>query len=129
MKKDLTFPDDRLYSDKHIWLKKDGENHLAGISDFAQDQLDEIVYADLPFSGQTLDRGEEFGTVESVKTVNSLYMPIKGKVLEINEAVTDSPESLNTDCYNAWLVRIQADKENDFSELMNAEAYKASLSK
>ena len=89
---DLVLPDDVRYSDDHEWARQEGETIKVGISDYAQDQLGDIVFVELPEVGSTFERGEEFGTLESVKAVSELYMPIGGEILATNEALADSPE-------------------------------------
>ena len=122
--KDLNIPTDILFSPEHIWLKKDADTFIAGISDYAQDQLGEVLYADLPTLGEYLQANAEFGTLESVKTVTSLYMPISGEVIEINENLADLPNLLNSDCYSkGWIIRIKADNPQDAEKLLSSEQY------
>jgi len=105
---ELNLPEDVLYTDDHEWAKKDGDIVRIGISDYAQDQLGDIVFVELPDVGSSFDKGEEFGTVESVKAVSELYMPIGGEIMAINEELADEPERVNSDPYNGgWMVDIK----------------------
>jgi glycine cleavage system H protein len=112
---ELNLPEDVRYTDDHEWAKKNGDVVRMGISDYAQDQLGDIVFVELPEVGSTFDKGEEFGTVESVKAVSELYMPMGGEVTAINEALVDEPERVNNDPYSGgWMMEIKA---NDSAEL------------
>lgn len=106
---ELNLPEDVRYTDDHEWAKKIGDVVRLGISDYAQDQLGDIVFVELPEVGSTFEKGEEFGTVESVKAVSELYMPMDGEVTAINEALADEPELVNSDPYNGgWMMEIKA---------------------
>ncbi len=99
-----------------------------GISDYAQDQLGEVAYVDLPSEGNALKGHDEFGSIESIKTVNALFMPVDGEIIEVNANLEDAPETVNADCYGAgWLARIKPANAADVDKLMDAEAYRASL--
>ena len=112
---ELNLPEDVRYTDDHEWAKKNGDVVRMGISDYAQDQLGDIVFVELPEVGSSFDKGEEFGTVESVKAVSELYMPIGGEVTAINEALADAPELVNSDPYDGgWMMEI---KPSDPAEL------------
>lgn len=125
---DLNIPEDRRYTSEHIWIREDGDAWLVGISDYAQDQLGEVAYVDLPSEGQNLGGHDEFGGIESVKSVNSLYMPVAGKVVAVNATLEDAPESVNAECYGSgWLARIVPDNPADVAKLLTAEAYRAQL--
>ncbi|MBW1660033.1 MAG: glycine cleavage system protein GcvH, partial [Deltaproteobacteria bacterium] len=101
---ELILPDDVRFTEEHEWARKEGENVRVGISDYAQDQLGDIVFVELPEVGSSFSKGDEFGTVESVKTVSELYMPIGGEVVAINEELADHPEYVNTDPYGkGWM--------------------------
>lgn len=124
----LKLPDDLFYSDEHIWIRPGKEYCEVGISDFAQDQLGGVVFVELPEKGQSFDAGESFGNVESVKAVNSLFMPVKGTVAEVNAVLEDKPEKLNSDCYGeGWLIRILPDNPEDVEKLKRSAAYRAGL--
>lgn len=118
-------PDDRRYSPDHIWVKKDGEICEAGITDYAQDQLGQVVYVELPEPGSSYEQEQEFGTVESVKTVNQLLMPLTGKVEDVNTALESEPALVNNDCYGkGWLIRIKPAEWAECDKLLDAEAYR-----
>lgn len=124
----LNLPDDLRYTEDHEWARKDGDTFVVGINDYAQDQLGDIVFVELPDQGSTFDQGEEFGTVESVKAVSELYLPIAGEIVEVNEALADSPELVNSDPYGqGWMVKIKAGDAGDFDKLLNRDDYTAKL--
>ena len=112
---ELNLPEDVRYTDDHEWAQQNGGAVRIGISDYAQDQLGDIVFVELPEVGDTFDKGEEFGTVESVKAVSELYMPMGGEITAINEALEDEPELVNNEPYGGgWMIEIKA---NDAAEL------------
>ncbi len=114
------------YSTEHEWLRVEGEEGVIGITDYAQDQLSDVVYVELPEVGETFQRGQVFATVESVKAASDVYMPVSGRILEINEALEDSPEWVNQDPYGkAWFVRIAILDPSEVDDLMDAPAYEA----
>lgn len=120
----LILPDDVRYTDDHEWAKQEGENVKVGITDYAQDQLGDIVFVELPEVGSSFDKGEEFGTLESVKAVSELYMPIGGEIAEINEALADTPELLNSEPYTgAWMIAIKPSDSGEVDALMDKAAY------
>ncbi len=120
----LKFPDDIRYSQDHEWARKEGDFYTVGISDFAQDQLGDIVFVELPEVGSDFEKGQEFGTVESVKAVSELFMPVAGEVMAINSKLEDSPELVNNDPYVAgWMIKVKAANPGDFDQLMDREAY------
>lgn len=127
-----TRPDDRKYTESHEWVKVDGENVLIGITDFAINELcngneGDLVYCDLPEVGRTLDQGETFGEIESVKAVSDLYTPIAGEVVEINGAIEDHLEILSKDPWNqGWLVKIRPNSK-DMPKMMDAPGYERFL--
>lgn len=122
------FPDDRRYTAEHIWIKPEGEGFLIGITDYAQSQLGEICFVDLPGAGSSFQAKQEFGTIESVKSVNALYMPIAATVVEMNAALEDEPTIVNASPYaEGWLLRVRADDPSVVSGLLSAEQYKSSL--
>lgn len=105
----LNLPEDLGYTARHVWARKDGDTLVIGITDFAQDQLGEILFVDLPDAGASFGADDEFGTVESLKTVSSLYMPVAGEVVERNEALEGKPTLVNLNCYaDGWMLRIPA---------------------
>jgi glycine cleavage system H protein len=125
---ELKLPDDVRYSKDHEWIVNDGDLYKVGISDYAQDQLGDIVYVELPEVGTVLEQGEEFGTVESVKAVSELFMPIAGEVMEINVNLEDSPELMNEDPYDGgWMIKIKAGDPGQFDQMMDLQDYLAAL--
>ena len=124
----VILPDDLHYTDEHVWVRQDGDTLVAGISDYAQDQLGEVAYVDLPEAGRHFGGHDEFGSIESVKAVNALFMPVAGEIVEVNAALEDAPENVNADCYgNGWIVRIKADDPAAAQALLDATAYRALL--
>jgi len=119
----MNFPAELKYSKDHEWVIMDGGVAVIGITDFAQDALGDVVFVNLPQEGDEVGMGEAFGDVESVKAVSDLNSPVSGTVCAVNEAALDSPESLNSDPYGTWLIKVQ--DLGDTEELMDAEAYKA----
>ena len=125
---ELNFPEDLRYSNDHEWARPEADLYVVGINDYAQDQLGDIVFVELPEKGSTLDQGQEFGTVESVKAVSELYMPVGGEVVEINGALEDSPESVNNAPYTSgWMIKVKPASPGDFDNLMDRDAYLAML--
>jgi len=125
---DVILPDDIQYAESHEWAKAAGDNVRVGITDYAQDQLGDIVFVEMPEVGETFDKGAEFGTVESVKAVSELYMPIGGEIVAVNDALEDSPELINNTPYtDGWMIEVKADDLSELEGLMNKDAYLASL--
>jgi glycine cleavage system H protein len=121
---ELTIKDDVRYAEDHEWAKKEGGAVKIGISDYAQDQLGDIVFVELPEVDSDLKKGDEFGTVESTKAVSELYMPLGGKVVAINEALADDPEQVNKDPYGGgWMVEIEPSDPAEFEAMMDKDAY------
>ena len=122
----MNFPNNVKYTEEHEWIRVEGDIAYVGISDYAQEQLGDIVFVDITTEGETLEKGEVFGTIEVVKTISDLFLPVAGEVLEQNEALADNPELVNQDPYGkGWLVKIKPNDANDINDLMDAEAYKA----
>lgn len=113
-----------LYAKSHEWVKVDGKNATIGISDYAQEQLGDVVFIELPKVGQTLKKGDVFGAVESVKAASDLYLPISGKVLEVNKSLEDSPENLNENPYDSWIVKVEISNVDELDDLLNDSEYK-----
>ncbi|PKL00773.1 MAG: glycine cleavage system protein H [Tenericutes bacterium HGW-Tenericutes-1] len=113
-----------LYAESHEWAKKEGKIAVIGITDFAQAQLGNVVFVDLPEVGANVKKGKEFGAVESVKAASDLICPVSGKVVEVNEDLVGEPELINKDAFASWLIKVEYTNESDFNSLMNAEAYK-----
>lgn len=121
----MEFPEELNYTKDHEWIKVDGEEAYIGITDFAQSELGDIVYVDVDTEGETLDKGEVFGTVEAVKTVSDLYMPLSGEILEFNEALEDEPEKVNEKPYeDGWMIKIKMTSKEELEALLSAEDYK-----
>lgn len=121
---ELNFPEDVKYTKDHEWAKQDGDIVTIGLSDYAQDQLGEIVFVELPEEGDTFSQGDEFGSVESVKAVSEIYLPISGEIVEINPELEDAPELVNNDCYaGGWLVKVKPDDPSELDSLMDKGAY------
>jgi glycine cleavage system H protein len=122
----MNFPDNLRYTKDHEWIKLDGNIATIGITDFAQSELGDIVYVEVETIGKALKAGDVFGTVEAVKTVSDLFLPVDGTITELNAALANSPESVNNDPYGAgWMVKMTVDNPADIEKLMNAEAYAA----
>lgn len=120
----MTVPSELKYSKEHEWVKVDGDIVTIGITDFAQSELGDIVFVELPEEGDELTSGDSFGSVESVKTVSELYAPLSGKVLEVNEELEDSPEFVNESSYDkAWMVKVELSDKAQLDELLDADAY------
>ena len=125
---ELNFPDDVMYTDDHEWTKVDNDETIIGISDYAQDQLGDIVFVELPQVGEMFEKGAEFGTVESVKAVSELFLPVSGEVVAINETLDDTPELVNNEPYTGgWMIRIRLGNPSELDHLMNKSAYLESL--
>ncbi len=121
---DLNFPEDVKYTKDHEWAKLESDIVTIGLSDYAQDQLGEIVFVELPETGDTFSRGDEFGSVESVKAVSEVYIPISGEIVEINEALEDAPELVNEDCYKGgWVIKVKPTDLSQLDDLMDKAAY------
>ena len=117
-------PDDLLYSKEHEWLRVEGDTGLVGITTHAQEELGDVVYVELPKVGDKFDANEAFGTVESVKAVSEMFMPVSGEITEINEELENSPERVNDDSYGkGWMVRIRITNSDETVNLLSAEAY------
>jgi len=124
----MNIPDGLLYTKDHEWVKIEGKTATIGITDFAQGELGDIVYVDITTLGQTVNEHEVFGTVEAVKTVSDLYMPIAGKIMEVNKGLNTNPEKVNADPYGeGWMVKIEVTGKTD--GLLSAKAYKELIGK
>ena len=124
----MNIPKDLKYSEDDEWVRIDGDMGTVGITDYAQDSLSDIVYVELPGEGDSFDSGETFGVVESVKAAADLLMPVSGEVVEINSALEDSPELVNSDPYGeAWIVKIKLSDAGELDDLMDAAAYEKFL--
>ncbi len=121
----MNIPNNLKYSKEHEWVKIDGTTAIIGISEFAQSELGDIVFIEIDSLGTPLKKDDVFGTIEAVKTVSDLFMPIDGKIIEINPKLEDQPELINTDPYgDGWLVKATFSNLNDLDDLLDSEAYK-----
>ncbi len=122
----MNFPSELKYTQEHEWIKVDGDVAIVGITDFAQGELGDIVFVEVETVGQTISKDGVFGTVEAVKTVSDLFLPVAGEIVEFNTALNNSPELINSDPYgDGWVVKIKADDAGDLSQLMDVETYKS----
>ena len=125
---ELSFPEDVRYAESHEWVKAAGDTARIGITDYAQDQLGDIVFVELPDVGESFEKGAEFGTVESVKAVSELYMPVSGEIVAINDALEDAPELVNnTPFSDGWMIEIKLDDSSQLDALMDKDAYLSTL--
>ncbi len=125
----MNIPENLKYTKDHEWVLVDGDKATVGITDFAQGELGDIVFVEIETEGEDLEKEEVFGTIEAVKTVSDLYMPVEGTVLEVNAGLEDEPELVNKDPYEGgWMVKIQAKDAAQFDDLLSAEEYKALIS-
>ena len=117
--------DNLKYTAEHEWLRVDGEDAYIGVTDFAQHELGDIVFVEVETVGEVLEKGETFGTIEAVKTVSDMYMPISGEVLEFNDALVENPELINKDPFGeGWVIKMRILKADQLDSLLSAEAYK-----
>ena len=124
----MNFPVDIRYTSEHEWIRVEGDEAFVGITDYAQSELGEIVFIDVPTLGETVGQGEVFGSIEAVKTVSDLNMPVTGEVLEINGSLDAQPELVNNDPYGeGWIIRIAVKDAAELESLMDAKAYQAIL--
>lgn len=121
----MNFPENLKYTSEHEWVRMEGDVAYVGITDYAQEQLGDIVFVDVPTIGETLKEGETFGTIEVVKTISDLFLPISGEILELNEKLEETPELVNTDPYGeGWIIKVNPSDKSEFDNLLSAEAYK-----
>ena len=125
---DYDFPEDLLYTNDDEWIRREGDQVVVGVSDFAQHQLGDIVFVELPEIGGMIEAGAPFGTIESVKAVSDLVAPISGEVLSINEGLEDAPEQVNESCYeDGWLISVRPTDPSKLDSLLDVNAYRASV--
>src|SRR5690625_2905861 len=125
----MSLPTDLLYSEEHEWVRREGSDVRIGITDFAQSELGDIVFVELPEVGDAIEAGEPFGSVESVKTVSELYAPISGTVVEVNEDLEDNPEYVNESPYEqAWMIVVEPSDDAELDELLSDKEYEAFIS-
>ena len=121
----MEFPTNIKYTNEHEWIRLEGDIAYVGITDYAQQQLGDIVFIDVPTEGETLEKGETFGTVEVVKTVSDLFLPIGGEVMEANQQLEEHPELVNQDPYGeGWIIKLKPTNTDEMNELLDAAAYK-----
>ena len=122
----MNFPQNLKYTNEHEWIRVEGDIAYVGITDYAKEQLGYIVFVDIPTVGETLEANETFGTIEVVKTISDLFLPVAGEVLEQNESLEENPELVNKDPYGeGWLIKMKPADIKDIDDLLDAEAYKA----
>lgn len=122
----MNIPVNLKYTADHEWVKIEGDNATVGVTDFAQGELGDIVYVEVETVGDTLQKGEEFGTVEAVKTVSELFLPLSGEIVEFNDSLESEPEKVNTDPYGAgWMIKMKISNPDEIAELLDNAAYKA----
>jgi len=125
----MGYKDEMFCTKSHEYVVKDGNNYVVGLTDYAIEQLGDIVFLELPSVDDSFEKGETFANIESVKAASEIYMPISGKIVEVNEGLVDAPEKLNEDCYEGgWLVKIESDApESEFDDLLTYDDYKSEL--
>lgn len=124
----MEFPQDLRYSSEHTWARREGNRVTVGITDFAQEELGEVLFLELPQTGRSVTAGESFGVVESVKAVSDLFAPVSGTVVEVNPRLDDEPELVNHEPYgDGWMIVIEASKPDDWQALLSADDYQATI--
>ncbi|EFR86809.1 glycine cleavage system H protein [Listeria marthii FSL S4-120] len=124
----MSLPKDLLYTEEHEWVKADDGSYVIGITDFAQDQLGDIVFVELPEVGDTVTKGDSIGSIESVKTVSDFYAPVTGKVVAVNETLEDEPELINSNPYDTgWILKLEEVEEADVTALLSSDDYEKVL--
>jgi glycine cleavage system H protein len=124
---ELIFVDDLKYTDDHEWVTITGDTLQVGVTDYAQDQMGDIVFVELPEVGDSFEKGDEFGTLESVKAVSELYLPLAGEIVRINEDLGDSPEAINEDPYGSWIIEIKPSDPGELEDLLSVDGYRDML--
>jgi len=120
----MNFPKELKYTEEHEWARQDGDQIIIGITDYAQSELGDVVYLDLPSVGDHFKQNESFGSIEAVKAASDLYMPVSGEVTEVNSVLADTPETINADPYGeGWMIKIKIDSEDELTALMDADGY------
>ena len=121
----MNIPGNLKYTKDHEWIKVEGSNAIVGVTDFAQGQLGDVVFIEIETKGETIDKEEVFGTIEAVKTVSDMFMPVSGEVLEVNPKLSDSPDLVNKDPYgDGWMIKIKMTNPSQLNELLTPEKYK-----
>ncbi|MGB3209807.1 MAG: glycine cleavage system protein GcvH [Desulforhopalus sp.] len=124
---EVIFKEGLRYTDDHEWVTESGNTLKVGVSDYAQDQMGDIVFVELPEVGSTFEKGDEFGTLESVKAVSELYLPLSGEIVAVNEDLGDAPELINQDPYANWIVEIKPSDTSEIEKLLTLDAYRELL--
>ncbi len=125
----MTIPDELKYTKEHEWVRIEGDEAVIGVTDFAQGELGDVVFLEIETEGETLSRGDTFGTIEAVKTVSDIYMPLDGEVTKVNPALEDAPELVNSQPFgDGWMIRIKITDPDQVDDLMSAEQYSALIS-
>ena len=125
----MNTPDNLLYTNEHEWIRVDGDEAYIGITDYAQSELGDIVFVELPNADDEFEKNDVFGTIEAVKTLADLFLPVSGKILEVNEKIENEPELINSDPYNdGWLVKISVSNADELDEILTPEDYKKIIS-
>ena len=123
----MPYPDDRKYTKDHEWVRLSGDVAEVGITDFAQQQLGDVVYMELPEVGSRVTAGQSFGSIESVKAVSELFAPVSGEVVEVNDAVKDHPEAVNKDPHSSWMIKVRMSNPGDAAALLDSAQYQGLL--
>ena len=123
----MSYPNDLRYTKDHEWVRIGGDVAEVGITQYAQEQLGDVVYVDLPDVGRTVSAGDSFGSIESVKAVSELFAPVSGEVIEINPALRDHPEAVNSDPHGTWMIKVRVSNPGDASSLLDSTQYQALL--
>jgi glycine cleavage system H protein len=125
----MNIPDDLKYTSEHEWIRVEGEEVVVGVTDFAQEELGDVVFIEIETAGENLSIGDTFGTIEAVKTVSDLYMPVDGEVVAVNSALEETPELVNSQPYgDGWMIRIKPSDPSQLDELLSAEDYRSLIS-
>jgi len=124
---ELILPEELRYTEDHEWVRPGGDTLKIGVSDYAQDQMGDIVFVEVPEVGDTFEKGDEFGTLESVKAVSELYLPVGGEIIAVNEALDDGPELINQDPYTNWIIEIKPADAGEIDQLLTVDAYRELL--
>ena len=123
----MAYPPDRKYTKDHEWIRLEGDTGEIGITDYAQQQLGDVVFVELPEVGRTLEAGESFGSIESVKAVSELFAPMAGEIVEVNDSLTNKPEVVNSDPHGTWMIKVRLASPTDSGALLDAAQYQAHL--
>lgn len=124
----MNVPENLMYTEDHEWIKVNGDEAFIGVTEYAQQQLGDVVFVEIETEGESLAKGDTFGTIEAVKTVSDLFMPVAGEVLEVNPKLESTPEIVNSDPYgDGWMIKIKIENQADLDELLSAAAYKETI--